>query len=95
MFGLSVAVWAQSVDTTKVERMDPLPPMTQVVNDADTVLQGMTIIYHCNSTLPPDTVTTNHPGITYIHINHCNVLEGTDPEVMEMKIEDVVVKVKY
>ena len=95
MFGLHVAVSAQSVDTTKVERMVPLSQTVLVANATDTVLQGMTIIYHCNSTLPPDTLLTNHPGVSYIHINHGNVLEGPDPEVMEMKIKDVVVKVKY
>ena len=90
---MAFGVSAQSVDTTKV--VPHLSPI-RIEPVADTALQGMTIIYHCNSDLPPDTITTDYPGIEYIYLYHGDVVDGPDPKYMqEMSIEGVEVKVKY
>lgn len=68
-------------------------PMTKDAPISDTAVKGMLIKYHCNSSLPPDTIITNHRGVETMYINHGSEVEYHD--MQEMKIEGVEVKVKY
>lgn len=68
-------------------------PMTKDAPISDTAAKGMFIIYHDNSSLPPDTIITNHRGVETMNIYHGNEVEYHD--MQEMKIEGVEVKVKY
>ena len=60
---------------------------------SDTIAKGKLIIYHCNSSLPPDTIVTNQRGEETMYINHGSEVDYHD--MQEMKIEGVEVKVKY
>lgn len=59
----------------------------------DTALKGMLIIYHYNSSLPPDTIRTKRSGVRTMHIYHGSEIEY--PYMQELKVEGVEVKVKY
>ena len=60
---------------------------------SDTIAKGKLIIYHCNSSLPPDTIITKRKGVETMYIYHGSEVDYHD--MQEMKIEGVEVKVKY
>jgi hypothetical protein len=68
-------------------------PTTKDAPISDTAAKGMLIIYHDNSSLPPDTIITNRRGVETMNIYHGSEIDY--PDMQEMKIEGVEVKVKY
>ena len=68
-------------------------PKTKDASISDTAAKGMLIKYHCNSSLPPDTIITNRKGVETMYINHGSEVDY--PDMQEMKVEGVEVKVKY
>ena len=60
---------------------------------SDTAAKGMMIIYHCNSSLPPDTLITKRRGVETMYIFHGSEIECHD--MQEMKVGGVEVRVKY
>ena len=76
-----------TTDTTTV------PSVSQDGAISDTAAEGMLIIYHCNSSLPPDTIRTKHSGVQTMYLYHGSEVKYHD--MQELKIEGVEVKVKY
>ena len=70
-----------------------VPSVSQDGAINDTAAKGMLIIYHCNSSLPPDTIRTKHSGVQTMYLYHGSEVEYHD--MQEPKIEGVEVKVKY
>ena len=68
-------------------------PTTKDAPISDTAAKGMLIIYHDNSSLPPDTIITNRRGVETMNIYHSSEVDYHD--MQEMKVEGVEVKVKY
>ena len=84
---------AKEVKATFRSATTTVPSVSQDGAINDTAAKGMLIIYHCNSSLPPDTIRTKHSGVQTMYLYHGSEVEYHD--MQEPKIEGVEVKVKY
>ena len=84
---------AKEVKATFRSATTTVPSVSQDGAINDTAAKGMLIIYHCNSSLPPDTIRTKHSGVQTMYLYHGSEVEYHD--MQELKIEGVGVKVRY